>query len=124
MISSCPTASHGKFLLDKQPSRTPPSARRFSTRDSSRLNPEWQTRLGKTHGGIPAYDVRFAAAFFRQLSSGVFLHVVPTNTAPQRSAELKLNHMFVSRVGGKLIRPFVGRGHAQFEVSPHDPVGK
>ncbi|KAJ7609392.1 hypothetical protein FB45DRAFT_1038835 [Roridomyces roridus] len=87
---------------------------------------EWQTRLArKTHHGgrhtaalmMFGLQQRFPINF----AGALWLHVVPTNTTPRRGAEVRVEHIFDSRVGGERIRPFVGRGHAQFEVSPDDP---
>ncbi|KAJ7612747.1 hypothetical protein FB45DRAFT_1065441 [Roridomyces roridus] len=85
---------------------------------------EWHTRLGKTHGGriTPAIVIfglqqRFPVNFAGHL----WLHVVPASTVPQRFAILRLTDVFSSRVGRKRFHPFVGTGHAQFEVSSEDP---
>ncbi|KAJ7612753.1 hypothetical protein FB45DRAFT_303259 [Roridomyces roridus] len=84
---------------------------------------EWHERLGKTEGQMMPALMMFGLRqqFQVNFSSGVYLHVVPPDTAPQRVAAVQFNHIFVSQVGNKRFHPFVGTGLAQFEVSPDDP---
>ncbi|KAJ7606006.1 hypothetical protein FB45DRAFT_388902, partial [Roridomyces roridus] len=80
---------------------------------------EWHERLGKTEGQITAALMMFGLQqqFPVNFARGLFLHVVPSGTAPQRVAALQFNHIFVSHAGKKRFHPFAGTGLAQFEVS-------
>ncbi|KAJ7609395.1 hypothetical protein FB45DRAFT_944371 [Roridomyces roridus] len=84
---------------------------------------EWHERLGKTEGQMTLTLMMFGLRqqFPVNFARGLFLHVVPPETAPQRVAAIQLNHIFVSQPGKKRFHPFVGQGLAQFEVSPNDP---